>query len=210
MLKSMRKTKENTEISKLRILLAAEEEFCLNGFVAANMDRIAKNAGLTKGAIFWHYNSKAELFKAIIKRAIGRMDAIFQEGFSISQPMLFMEKCRQVIKQVKKDKAFSVLLVLVGSENIGNTPQEVLQECYKDISEIFKNAIKSFSEAKDRGELRADTDIQNVLVTITLIMSGFAKIKDFKKMMSPISGHIDDEYIINAIFDGLLSFQKQS
>jgi hypothetical protein len=138
------------------------------------------------------------------------MDAIFQEGFSISQPMLFMEKCRQVIKQVKKDKAFSVLLVLVGSENIGNIPQEVLQECYKDISEIFKNAIKSFSEAKDRGELRADTDIQNVLVTITLIMSGFAKIKDFKKMMSPISGHIDDEYIINAIFDGLLSFQKQS
>jgi hypothetical protein len=133
------------------------------------------------------------------------MDAIFQEGFSISQPMLFMEKCRQVIKQVKKDKAFSVLLVLVGSENIGNIPQEVLQECYKDISEI-----KSFSEAKDRGELRADTDIQNVLVTITLIMSGFAKIKDFKKMMSPISGHIDDEYIINAIFDGLLSFQKQS
>ena len=133
------------------------------------------------------------------------MDAIFQEGFSISQPMLFMEKCRQVIKQVKKDKAFSVLLVLVGSENIGNIPQEVLQECYKDISEIFKNAIKSFSEAKDRGELRADTDIQNVLVTITLIMSGFAKIK-----MSPISGHIDDEYIINAIFDGLLSFQKQS
>jgi len=59
----MRKTKENTEISKLRILLAAEEEFCLNGFVAANMDRIAKNAGLTKGAIFWHYNSLAGHFK---------------------------------------------------------------------------------------------------------------------------------------------------
>ena len=59
----MRKTKEDTEISKLRILLAAEEEFCLRGFVAANLDSIAKVAGLTKGAIFWHYKSKAESFQ---------------------------------------------------------------------------------------------------------------------------------------------------
>jgi len=205
----MRKTKEDTEISKLRILLAAEDEFCQHGYVGANMDTIAKTAGLTKGAIFWHYKSKADLFKAIIKRASSRMQAIFHEVFSSSHNMLIMEKCREVIKQVKKDKAFVVLLVLTDTEKSGNIPQDVLHECYKDISDIFTDAFQSFSEAKKRGELRADTDIQNVLVTITLIMSGFAKIKDFKNMIAPISGHVDDEYIINAMFDGLLSFQKK-
>jgi hypothetical protein len=40
-------------------------------------------------------------------------------------------------------------------------------------------------------------------------MSGFANIKDVKSMIAPIGGHIDDEYVINAIFDGLLSFQKE-
>ena len=205
----MRKTKEDTEISKLRILLAAEEEFCKRGFVAANIDSIAKAAGLTKGAVFWHYKSKADLFKAIIKRATERMKAIFHEVFSSSQNMLVMEKCRAVIKQVKKDKAFAVLLVLVDTEKSGNIPQAVLDECNKDISDIFIDSFQSFSEAKRLGELRADTDIQNVLVTITLIMSGLAKIKELKKMIAPINGHIDDEYIINAMFDGLLSIQKK-
>jgi TetR/AcrR family transcriptional regulator, repressor of the mexAB-oprM multidrug resistance operon len=203
----MRKTKEDTEISKLRILLAAEEEFCQRGFAAANMDSIAKTAGLTKGAIFWHYKSKADLFKATIKRATGRVKTIFHETFSSSRPI--MEKCREIIKRVKKDKAYEVLTGLSNAENTGDIPKGVLNECYEEMSEIFKDAIQSLSEAKKRGELRADTDIRNVLVTITLIMNGFAKMKDVKSMIAPIGGHVDDEYVINAIFDGLLSFQKE-
>jgi AcrR family transcriptional regulator len=202
----MRKTKEDTEISKLRILLAAEEEFCQRGFVAARMDSIAKTAGLTKGAIFWHYKSKADLFKAIIKRATGRVRVIFQESFASSQPL--MEKCREIIKRVKKDKAFEILIVLSNAEGTGDIPKGVLKECYQEISEIFRDAIQSFSEAKKRGELRANMDIRNVLFTIILVMSGFSKIRDLKSMIAPIGGQIDDEYVINAIFDGLLSFQK--
>jgi len=203
----MRKTKEDTEISKLRILLAAEEEFCQRGFVAANMDSIAKAAGLTKGAIFWHYKSKADLFKAITKRATGQVKTIFQEAFSSTMPI--MEKCREIIKRIKKDKAFEVLMGMNNAENTGDIPKSLLNECYEEISGIFEDAIARFSEAKKRGELRADTDIRNVLVTITLIMNGFARIKDLKSMIAPIGGHIDDEYIINAVFDGLLSFQKE-
>ena len=202
----MRKTKEDTEISKLRILLAAEEEFCQRGFVAARMDSIAKTAGLTKGAIFWHYKSKADLFKAIIKRATGRVRVIFQESFASSKPL--MEKCREIIKRVKKDKAFEILIVLSNAEGTGDIPKGVLNECYQEISEIFRDAIQSFSEAKKRGELRANMDIRNVLFTIILVMSGFSKIRDLKSMIAPIGGQIDDEYVINAIFDGLLSFQK--
>ncbi len=203
----MRKTKEDTEISKLRILLAAEEEFCQRGFVGANMDSIAKTAGLTKGAIFWHYRSKADLFKETIKRATGRVKAIFQEVFSTSRPI--MEKCREIIKRVKKDKAFEILTVLSNTENGVDIPGGALNECYAELSEIFKFAVQSFSDAQKKGELRADTDIKNVLVTITLIMNGFAKIKELKKMIAPIDGPIDDDYVINAIFDGLLSFQNK-
>jgi TetR/AcrR family transcriptional regulator, repressor of the mexAB-oprM multidrug resistance operon len=203
----MRKTKEDTEISKLRILLAAEEEFCKHGFVAANMDKIAKAAGLTKGAIFWHYKSKADLFKATINRATGRVKSIFQETFSSSQPI--MEKCREIIKRIKKDKAFEVLLVLSNAGNTGDIPKGVLSECFEEISEIFKVAFQSFSEAKKNGELRADTDIPNILITITLIMNGFSGIKDLKSMFAPLGGQVDDDYVINAMFDGLLSFQKK-
>jgi len=199
----MRKTKEDTEISKLRILLAAEEEFCQRGFTAANMDSIAKAAGLTKGAIFWHYRSKADLFTATVRRATGRVKTIFQETFSSSLPI--MEKCREIIKQVKKDKAFEVLIALSNAEITGDITKGLLNE---EISGIFKDAVQNLSDAKKRREIRPDTDIRNVLVTITLVMSGFAKMKDLKSLVAPLGGHVDDDYVINAIFDGLLSFQK--
>lgn len=203
----MRKTKKDTEISKLRILLAAEEEFCLRGFVAANMDNIAKSAGLTKGAIFWHYKSKADLFKETVKRATARVKMIFQEVFSTSRPI--MEKCREIIMRVKKDKAFEILTVLTNGGNTGDIPEAVLKECQMELSEIFTFAVASFTDAKKSGELRAHTDIGNVLVTITLIMNGIARINDIKSLIAPLGGNIDDEYVINAIFDGLMSFQSK-
>jgi AcrR family transcriptional regulator len=171
------------------------------------MDKIAKAAGLTKGAIFWHYKSKADLFKATIKRSTERVKTIFHESFSSSLPI--MEKCREIIKRVKKDKAFEILTVLSNAENTGDLPNSVLNECYTEISGIFKDAIQSFSEAKKRGELRAGTNIGNILVTIILIMNGFAKIKDVNRMLVPLGGRIDDEYVIDAMFDGLLSFQHK-
>ncbi|MBN1577122.1 MAG: helix-turn-helix transcriptional regulator [Chitinispirillaceae bacterium] len=189
--------------------MAAEKEFCQRGFVAANMDNIAKAAGMTKGAIFWHYESKVGLFKAIIKRATARIKAIFQETFSASEPTLILEKCKEVFKRIKKDNAFNVLLVLSDTDKAKDIPKDVLLECNKDISEIMKEAVQRLSEAKKSGELRADTDVQNILITMILIMSGFAKIKEFRSLIDPIGRNIDDESVINTIFNGLLFFQKK-
>ncbi|NLE02473.1 MAG: TetR family transcriptional regulator [Fibrobacter sp.] len=203
----MRKTKKDTEISKLRILMAAEEEFCQRGFVAANMENIAKAAGMTKGAIFWHYQSKVGLFRAIIKRATERTKTIFRETLSAPEPTLFLEKCKKVLLKIKKDNAFKVLLVLSDIDKTRDIPKEVLLECKKTISEIMAEAAGVLVAAKKNGELRPETDVQTILMTLVLIMSGFAKTEEFKSLIEPIGNRIDDESIINAIFNGLLSFQ---
>lgn len=204
----MRKTKEDTEISKLRILIAAEKEFCQRGFVAARMDNIAHAAGMTKGAIFWHYENKIGLFKAIIKRAIGRVKDIFRETFSDSEPALILEKCKFVFQKIKKDNAFDVLLVLSDVDKMEDVPKDVLLECNKDITEILEEAGRKLAEAKKNGELRKDADTQSILTTMILIMTGFAKIKEFRSLIDPIGRNIDDESVINTLFNGLQSFQK--
>jgi TetR/AcrR family acrAB operon transcriptional repressor len=204
----MRKTKEDTEISKLRILMAAEKEFCKRGFVAANIDRIAKSTGMTKGAVFWHFENKAGLFRAVITRATGRIKAIFNEAFSASERSLVLENCREVLKRVKKDDAFNVLLVLSDADKTKNIPQDALRECRRDISGIMKEVARKFEEAKENGELHHDADVQNIIITMILVMSGFAKINDFKSLIDPVGSNIDDESVINTIFNGLLSFQK--
>ena len=53
-----------------RILEAAAELFCEAGFAKASMSAIAERAGLTSGAIYAHFDSKADLLLAVVKNAL--------------------------------------------------------------------------------------------------------------------------------------------
>jgi AcrR family transcriptional regulator len=49
-----------------RILDAAARVFALKGYQAASLDEVARAAGMTKGAIYWHFRSKSDLFFALL------------------------------------------------------------------------------------------------------------------------------------------------
>jgi AcrR family transcriptional regulator len=202
----MRKTKEDTELSKLRIVDAAQELFCKRGFVGANMNDIAKATGMTKGAIHWHYETKAGLLKAVMQRAVRRVREIFEESFSASGPV--MEKCRTVLLQISKDRAFEVLLVLGDAKSGGGVPKKLLDEAYREIAEILAVAHRNLSVAKQQGELLPQTDIMNILVPVVLLMSGFSRMEDLKPIFGSNKLKIDIETVINSVFSGLVSFQK--
>ena len=52
--------------SKKEILKAAMKIFVVNGYSDTKMDDIALGAGLSKGAVYHHFNSKNELFLSLI------------------------------------------------------------------------------------------------------------------------------------------------
>ena len=60
-----RKTKEDTEKTYNALLEAAAELFQRQGYSATTMHEIAKAAGMTRGAFYWHFSSKSDVVKAI-------------------------------------------------------------------------------------------------------------------------------------------------
>lgn len=54
--------------SRKRILAAAARVFARKGFQRASLDEIAAEAALTKGAIYWHFRSKNDLFSSLLKQ----------------------------------------------------------------------------------------------------------------------------------------------
>jgi AcrR family transcriptional regulator len=58
------------EKSRDRILSAAYKTIARLGYAAATIDRIAAEAGLTKGAVYWHFENKKELFLAILEKRL--------------------------------------------------------------------------------------------------------------------------------------------
>ncbi|MBV5333220.1 TetR family transcriptional regulator, partial [bacterium] len=63
-----RKTKEEAQETRKAILDAAETVFQERGVSRTSLAEIATAAGVTRGAIYWHFANKAELFDAMIQR----------------------------------------------------------------------------------------------------------------------------------------------
>jgi AcrR family transcriptional regulator len=55
-----------------RLLDAAVEVFAERGYRAASVEEIAAAAGVTKGAVYWNFHSKDDLFHALIEERVDR------------------------------------------------------------------------------------------------------------------------------------------
>ena len=65
---------ETPEVRRTQILSAALTCFSNSGFHGASMEKIAKTAGLSKGALYWHFKNKNDLF-------LGLFDLFISETF---------------------------------------------------------------------------------------------------------------------------------
>lgn len=79
-----RKTKEDAETTRRAIINAARTVFFKCGVSRSSLEKIAEAAGVTRGAVYWHFKDKAELFYAmregVFAPMIERTDAIFFGG----------------------------------------------------------------------------------------------------------------------------------
>ena len=64
----VRRTKADAEATRSALLDAAEQLFQANGVSRTSLQDIASAAGTTRGAIYWHFQDKADLFNAMMER----------------------------------------------------------------------------------------------------------------------------------------------
>ena len=70
----MRKTKEEMLVTRERILKAGFDCFYNNGYEQTSLAAIAQAAGVTRGAIYWHFEDKKALFRAVVDYNLERGD----------------------------------------------------------------------------------------------------------------------------------------
>jgi TetR/AcrR family acrAB operon transcriptional repressor len=66
----VRKTKDASEATRRQILAAARAEFAQRGVTRTTLEQIARAAGVTRGAIYWHFSNKRDLFNAMREQVI--------------------------------------------------------------------------------------------------------------------------------------------
>lgn len=70
----VRKTKEDAQATRNQILDAAERLFDSQGVSRTTLQAIALEVGATRGAVYWHFKDKADVFNAMMERIEWPMD----------------------------------------------------------------------------------------------------------------------------------------
>ncbi|WP_420411884.1 TetR/AcrR family transcriptional regulator [Roseibium sp.] len=76
-----------TEIKRKNIIEAAVEEFREQGFLGANIMRIAKRADVSSRTLYKHFENKEALFQEISKIMIERNSAMLPVGYDLDLPL---------------------------------------------------------------------------------------------------------------------------
>ncbi|KQP21677.1 TetR family transcriptional regulator [Pseudorhodoferax sp. Leaf267] len=82
-----RRTKEEAQATRHRLLDAAETLFQARGVSRTSLQDIATAAGATRGAIYWHFKDKADLFNAMMERVTLPLEQSLQPGSPGHQAM---------------------------------------------------------------------------------------------------------------------------
>jgi AcrR family transcriptional regulator len=70
---------EQVATNRRQLLAAARDVFGEWGYARASLDEIADRAGFTKGAVYSHFRSKADLFLSLLEERIGQRAAAQRE-----------------------------------------------------------------------------------------------------------------------------------
>ena len=97
-----RRTKEEALATQAQLLDAAERVFAEKGVSRTSLQDIAQAAGVTRGAIYWHFTNKADLFNAMMARIILPMEQALQQiGQDAAQDPL-LELQRSLLDTMRK------------------------------------------------------------------------------------------------------------
>ena len=69
----------NSEATKIQLLDAAEAEFAVTGLIAARLETIAAQTGVTKATIYYYFPSKEELYRAVLGRCFTEALAMMEQ-----------------------------------------------------------------------------------------------------------------------------------
>ena len=114
----MRRTKEASEQTRLQILAAARGVFARQGVTRTSLEQIARAAGVTRGAIYWHFADKTALFYAMREQV--SLPMVDRTGFAwfpqdTADPLASVERfLLEVVRTLETDPATRQTFQIMG------------------------------------------------------------------------------------------------
>ncbi|MDZ7937603.1 MAG: TetR family transcriptional regulator [Rhodoferax sp.] len=180
-----RKTKEDALATRELILDAAERVFHRRGVSRTTLQEIAQDAGLTRGAIYWHFENKGELFHAMMERVtlpmMARMTEITPEDAKDPLDKIrrnTVSALQQIAHDAQVRRVFEIATQKVEyvDELQGMRERHIAgrNECIDDVQGLLLLA-------REKGQVHRDTDLRVATLGLFALIGGLK----FNWLLSP-------------------------
>ena len=184
------------------ILQAAVDSFVENGFAATRLEDVASRAGVAKGTLYLYFDSKEELFKAVVREIIvtslERGEQLV-ESYQGPTPDLLRELLRGWWDTLHRSRLTGLPRLMLSEA--ANFPD--LARYYFD--EVVQRGRRLFARTLERGIERGEFRPMDVEYTVRIIMAPVVMALVWKHTMvkCQIDG-LDFERHLQALIDTVL------
>ena len=174
----VRKTKEDALATRDSILDAAEQVFLTQGVSHTTLQHIATAAGLTRGAIYWHFEDKAALFNALMERAKMPLEsALTEEAGDPGDPLAALKHCtmcvlRLTVNDRRARRAFEIATLKLEFVEEMNAVRRRRMETKAQWMDMFEGRLKVGVE---HGLLKPGVDPHVVALGMFALIDGLLR-----------------------------------
>lgn len=152
-----RKTKAEAGETREKILDAAELLFFEHGVTQTSLEQIAEEAGVTRGAIYWHFSNKVDLFRALHERVRLPQEDMIEQASADGHPdplglieQVSLDCLKIMASDVRRQRVYAILLFR--SEYVGEMAEALKRQ--QDADAVMRtNLLRIFMMASENGTL---------------------------------------------------------
>jgi TetR/AcrR family acrAB operon transcriptional repressor len=190
-----RSTKEEALETRNRILDAAEDVFHANGVSRTSLAHVAEAANVSRGAIYWHFRNKSDLFDAMCERVRLPMEDMAAAGKDVREmdPLQQLRKTILfVLHEVRHNPHSRKVLGIVfhkcefveAAGPIIERQQDVFLRGRADLETILRNAVA-------RGQLPSGLDTALAAIMLQAQIDGLINISLFTPDSADFDAHAE-------------------
>ncbi|MBC7192984.1 TetR family transcriptional regulator [Marinobacter sp.] len=140
-----RKTKAEAENTRQAILDAAEQVFVRKGVAHASLEEIARTAQVTRGAVYWHFQNKSDVFDAMLERVrlpmleMTESAADEKTGDLLTLRNLCIYALQTLVEDKRHFRVYKILFHHTESKHSLRLQDETAQEAIDTLTRFFSN-----------------------------------------------------------------------
>lgn len=169
----MRRSKADAEQTRQKILEAAELLFSEQGVARTTLERIARTAGVTRGAFYWHFKDKAAILSALYERTAAPQLALIKaaaEQESLADPLAFLESTGgDFLALFATDKSQQRMHLIMTNAALSEEIGAWLAELNAELWQVFLRLVR---RAEKAGLLTDELTAEEVTVSLMVMFNG--------------------------------------